>query len=156
MNTHIARYDERRFDGRRQFALFPDRVEVSGVSFLGGRFEERVPLQGLNAAPDRLWTRPAGFWSGIAMVIFFSIIPMGFEAILSWWWKGLCWVLAAGGALLALATSRRVEWAVFRNSSGIAVLTIARVGPLRDQFEQFVDAIRKATANVQNVSRSDT
>lgn len=159
MSTPIARYDERRFDGRRQFQLFPDRIEVSGASFLGARFEEHVPLEGLSAAPDRLWTRAAGFWSGIGLAIVLSIIPLGFDAVLSSWWKGLCWVLAAGGVLLALATSRRVEWAVFRNSAGIAVLTIARAGPHRDQFQGFVDAVRKATvtrSTVQNVNHTDT
>jgi hypothetical protein len=151
VDTAVAKYEERRFDGKRLFELFADRIVVSGGASLGARFEERVSLDTLTAVPDRLWTRPAGFWSGVGMAIVFSLIPLGFESVLSSWWKGLFWVGCASGVLLALATSRRIEWAVFRNTSGVRVLAVARAGPNRDHFEPFIEAVRQAIVNCSQV-----
>ena len=144
MDTPVATYAERRFDGRRLFELYPDRVAITGIASLGARFELNISLDALLPTADRLWARPSGFWSGIGMLIVFSIAPMGFASVLSPWWKGLFWVSAVGGLLLALATSRRIEWAVFRNAAGTETLTIARSGPNRDNFQTFVDAVRAA------------
>ena len=152
MSDRIAKYEERRFDGKRLFELFGDRMLVSGARSLGPRFEQRVELRSLNAIPDRLWTRPPQFWGGIAMAVIFSTISIGFETSLPSYWKALFWVLFAAGALLALATSRRIEWAVFRNLSGLHALDVARIGPDRDHFEEFVDATQQAIIDTSRVS----
>jgi hypothetical protein len=144
VDAPVATYAERRFDGRRLFELYTDRIAISGTAFLGARFELNISLDALAPDPDRLWARPNGFWSGVGMFVVFSTGPSGFASVLSPWWKGLSWVLAAGGLLLALATSRRIEWAVFRNAAGVELLTIARAGPSRDNFQVFVDAVRGA------------
>ena len=158
MDTPTATFTERRFDGRRQFELYSDRIAISGIASLGARFELNIDLDALVPAPDRLWARSRGFWSGIGMLLVFSTIPLGFEAVLSSYWKGLSWVLAAGGLLLALATARRIEWAVFRNSAGIELVTIARSGPDRDNFQRFVDAVRTAiiARRKERSDRTDT
>ena len=157
MNQALAHFDERRFDARRHFDLFPDSVIVSGTTSFGTRFEERVELDELSSHPDKLWTRHASFWGGIAMAIIFWILPMGFASVLSSWWKTLFWVWAVAGVLLAIATARRVEWAIFRNSSGVRVLAIARAGPDKGRFDEFVAAVRDAIANrPRNLQRADT
>ena len=144
MDTPVATYAERRFDGRRLFELYANRIAISGTASLGARFELNISLDALVPAPDRLWARPNGFWSGIGMLVVFSTVPLGFASVLSVWWKGLFWGLAVSGLLLALATSRRIEWAVFRNAAGVQLLTIARSGPSRNNFQAFVDAVRGA------------
>jgi hypothetical protein len=157
VNQAITQFDERRFDGCRHFELLPDSVLVSGTTAFGTRFEERVDLDALSSHPDRLWTRHAGFWSGIAMAIVFWILLMGFANVLSPWWKILFGVWAVAGVLLALVTARRIEWAVFRNSLGVRVLAIARAGPDHARFDEFVRAIREAVVDRQrNVRRTDT
>ena len=83
--------------------------------------------------------------------MFLSIIPLGFPTALSTWWKGLFWVLAFSGVLLSLATWRRVEWAMLRNSAGTETVTIARAGKDRDSFESFVPAVIAAVTARQNV-----
>jgi hypothetical protein len=157
VNQAIAQFDERRFDGRRHFELFSDSVRVSGSTVFGTRFEERVDLDLLSSNPDKLWTRHAGFWSGIGMAVVFWVLPMGFANVLSSWWKGLFWGWAVTGVLLALVTARRIEWAVFRNSSGVRVLAIARAGPDRARFDEFVGAIQLAVTKRQsNAPETDT
>jgi hypothetical protein len=57
------------------------------------------------------------------------------------------------GVLLAAATARRIEWAIFHNLSGIRVLTVARAGPDKEHFDEFVAAVRDAIANHQRKDR---
>ena len=144
MSDAIATYSERRFDGRREFVLFPDKVEISGNASLGARFAVTVQLNSLVPVADRLWARSPGFWQGVVMAIVCVTLAQASASVLSRYWIGLLWVIAVGGALLAAATARRIEWAVFKNSAGAEVLTVAKAGPSRAEFEQFVSSIAHA------------
>ncbi|MBK9099037.1 MAG: hypothetical protein IPM14_13125 [bacterium] len=141
MSDAIATYSERRFDGRREFTLFADKVAISGTTSLGPRFEMTVQLNSLVPVADRLWARSRGFWQGIVLAVVSAILALGFTEVLPQFWMGLLWVVAVGGVLLAAVTFRRVEWASFNNSAGTPVLTIAKVGPKREEFDRFVSAI---------------
>ena len=127
---------------------------ISGTNALGPRFELKVPLETLKPEPDRMWARPAGFWSGVSMLVICGSIPLGFETALPSYWKGLAWTLAIGGALLAIATCRRVEWAIFRNAVGTEAVTIARAGKNRDGFQAFVAAVNAAVISKRESIKS--
>jgi len=152
MSEVIANYSERRFDGSRLFELYPDGVAISGGHSLGPRFEQKVPLEGLSPVPDKMWARPGGFWGGIWMLIIFAAIPLGFRGVLPAQGQGLFWVLATGGALLALATSRRVEWAIYRNASGTPLLSIAKSDNNAMEFQKFIDALNNAISRAKSAA----
>jgi hypothetical protein len=45
------------------------------------------------------------------------------------------------GALLSIATAKKVEWVRFSTDAGIVVLDVARAGKNRDKFDTFVEAL---------------
>ncbi len=155
MDQLIATYNERRFDGRRVFHLFRDHISISGNTALGPRFELTVPLKTLTPTPNRYWGRQNGFWSGVLTLVLLGAIPVGFAAVLTPWWKGLFGVLAVGGLLLALATARRIEWAVFCNAMGQETVNVARSGPDQAQFQSFVTAVSGAIASAAETASHD-
>lgn len=136
-------YSENRFDGQRVFKLLPDRVIVSGKQSLGGEFEQTIMLETLQPIVNKFRARPQGFWSGIIMVILAFVLTQGVGLLLTSYWGGLVMVFGIGGLLLSLATSRKVEWVIFKSSSGADALAIARVGKDRSNFEPFVQSILK-------------
>lgn len=137
----VASYSEKRFDGHRVFQLLPDRVIVTGKQSLGGEFEQTIMLETIQPVINRFRTRPQGFWSGISMAILAVTLTQGFGLHLTSYWGGLVMVLGIGGLLLSLATSRKVEWVIFRSSGGADVLTIARAGTEKNNFESFVQSL---------------
>ena len=50
----LMTYAERRFDGKRAFQLFADRVVIRGSEALSSEYEQIVRLDSLNAEFDRL------------------------------------------------------------------------------------------------------
>ena len=137
----LMTYSERRFEGHRDFELQADRVLVRGKEFLAGEFEQIVLLDTLRPEINRMWARPRGFTSGITLLIACLGIKQGFGLSVFSYWGGLAVVLAVGGALLALITSRKIGWVVFKSRAGVDALTIARSGPDKEQFDAFVEAI---------------
>jgi hypothetical protein len=154
-DVSIARYEEKRFDGKRLFDLRHDHLAIAGSTSLGPRFESKVPLNALISEPDKMWTRPRGFWQGIVLLVGCVTVSMGFEPVLSSWWEGLFVCLAAAGALLSLATWRRVEWVVFRNLAGTPTVNIARSAGKDEKFDQFVQALRVAIDACKNACASN-
>jgi hypothetical protein len=150
MGDVIASYSERRFDGTRLFELYRDCVAISGGHSLGPRREQKVPLEALSPDPERIWVRPDGFRGGILMMIVFAVPPLVFGSVLSLNLKGLLWGLAGAGALLALATERRVEWANYRNTGGTTVLSIARSENGFAEFQKFLEAINDAVREAKS------
>jgi hypothetical protein len=144
METPIATYKEQRFDGKRNFTLFSDRVTITGGDTLGARYDLTVPLASLNPNADRVWRRPNGFGAGVTVLVVSIGVLQAFQSAIVPGWKGWFVASALVGLLLALGTMRRVEWAVFRNSMGQAILSVARAGPQRKNFEGFVGAVKAA------------
>lgn len=154
--THpIATYRERRFDGKRTFELFADRVQIRGSTQLSSDFEISVPLKTLNPVPMRLRLRNKAFWAGAWMLIgsvigstvLYSALHVSYAspAFL------LVAVVGAGGCALMLATARKVEFASFQSTAGVHVLDIARAGPDAVHLDTFVQLV---TASIQTASAS--
>jgi hypothetical protein len=137
----LMTYFERRFDGHRAFELQSDRVLVKGREFLGAEFEQTIMLDMLRPEVNHARTRTRGFGEGITIVIAALGIKQGFGLSVFSYWGGLAIVLAVGGALLTLATSRKINWVVFKSRAGVDALTIARSGPDKEQFDAFVQKI---------------
>ena len=144
MMVELGGYRERRFDGKRDFELFEDRLEVVGGASLGSKFELNVPLATLSSEIDRYWSRPPGFWSGVLMALIFFVGPQCFGDSIAPSLLGLLTVFAIGGVLLAVVTRNRVEWAAFKNHAGATGIDIAKIGPDAPEFENFVRSISQA------------
>jgi hypothetical protein len=65
----IATYNETRFDGKRTFQLFEDKIVVTGKATLGGDFEIAIPLASLTPSVARSRSRHRLFFGGIWIVI---------------------------------------------------------------------------------------
>ncbi len=60
----LAQYSERRHEGRRDFTLYLDRVEIRGKEYLGADYETTVRLKTLVPEIDRMRTRTRTFATG--------------------------------------------------------------------------------------------
>lgn len=65
----LATYQERRFERKCDFELYPDTIHVAGrVGY--GRFEATIPLNTLEANFDRLWVYRRLFYAGAFACLF--------------------------------------------------------------------------------------
>ena len=65
MEEPAATYREARFELRRRFDLYPDRIRVAGRGLYFGRFDAAIPLSVLRPEPDRQWVRGQMFRYGV-------------------------------------------------------------------------------------------
>ncbi len=140
----IATYAEQRFDGKRTFELFADRVVVRGKTTLRSDFEVTVPLASLTPEFARVRARYSGFFAGLAImtssaVLAFVVAQISakdpFEAV------GFLGFVGLIGFLLSAATAAKVEWVTFASDAGVTLLTIARAGKEKARFDSFVHVL---------------
>lgn len=137
----IASYQERRFDGQRNFELFHEHLTIKGKEAFGAEFETTIPLNTLSPIVSHLRTRDRGFWSGLAMILIaISLLQSGALTITSYW-GGLTAVMVVAGALLSIATARKIEWIQISSHAGLVSVNIARVGPDKSKFDQFFSSL---------------
>jgi len=132
-----ARYRDSRFDGHQLFELGARDIKVSGKHFTRGKFAVTVPLWLLSPVVHRRSARPGGFSDGVVLLLAWPVKAM-LELSWSTHWGGFLVVLGGIGAVLTLATLRRVHWAEFRTRSGTSVFSVGQAGPQRREFEAFV------------------
>ena len=141
----VARYREVRIDGKRHFELFNDAIRVHGTATFQSDIDTTIPLADIQPRIIRLRIRHRAFWTGlwitiggtlgfITLVAGFQLDPMGLA-------PGLLGCIGAGGVLTSLATLRKVEFARFESKAGVAVLDVARAGPDKGSYDEFVARI---------------
>ncbi len=145
MTQPVATYRERRFDGKRTFELFDDRVRIVGSTQLSSEFDFAVQLSSLNPEPMRMRFRNKGFWAGTWMllgsIIGCTVLLSGMQASYASAAFVLVAVIGASGFALMLATARKVEFVGFQNSAGLRVLDIARSGPDAGRLDSFIELV---------------
>jgi hypothetical protein len=150
----LAQYSERRHEGRRDFALYSDRIEIRGKEYLGAEYEMTIVLKTLTPEIDRWRGRnkscTAGFWLFFGSVIVAFILMRGFDHPAIGGATGPLWALALCGAFMLLATWRRETYAIFKADSGVAALSIAKEGRQREQFEDFVSLVQRQIRAARN------
>jgi hypothetical protein len=147
-------YLETRFSGRRRFELHPDKICIQGKTFLISDFDISVKLKDLDPNYQRLRVREKAFVSGIWLII----VPLITAEILHSAFKvsfenpvmGLMFCFSVCGAVTCVATFRKVEFYQFKNSSGIAVLDIARSGKDKKHFDKFVEQLVSCIKHLEN------
>lgn len=150
----IARYSERRHEGRRDFTLLPDRIEIKGKEYLGADYETTVLLKTLAPEIDRMRTRSktftAGLWLFLVPAIVAFILVQGFAQPALSGVSSMLLALAFCGAFVILATLKKEAYAVFKSTSGVATLSIAKEGNERERFDDFVVAVQRQIMSIRN------
>ena len=140
-------YSEQRFDGKRTFQLFPDRVVVRGAETLSSDYEQTIPVATLTPETTTIRYRhpqaSSAFWmmavsmAGLFVLMGYFHMPIEATPV----------VITAGlgviGLLLAVATYKKVEFVVFRSDAGVDVLSVARSGKQVGTFNAFVEGLRR-------------
>jgi hypothetical protein len=141
----LMTYAERRFEGTRTFQLFPDRVVIRGSEVLSAEYEQTVRLESLNAEFDHMWYRHPNFMHGIYLavgsLIAVSVLHSGFGMSVGTYLGGMAAVGVITGLLLAFATRKKVEYAVFKTQAGVAGLSVARSGKQVRDYDAFVQRL---------------
>ena len=149
----IATYREQRFDGKRVFELFADRVRICGSAQLSSEFETSIPLATLNPTPMRIRIRNKAFWSGLWMllgtVVLDTVLVSSFHVPPESFSVGLIGCIGMGGFVLMLATARKVEFISFTSTAGVHVLDLARSGPDARNLDSFVELV---STNISNAT----
>jgi hypothetical protein len=147
MEEPMATYQEARFELRRKFELFPDRVRVTGKGLHLGRFDVTVALSILRPQPNRVWIRGWLFRYGLWGLLFAACVagPVvavgGPEALARPWVVGVLGAVASVALILVVANVRPVEFAQFQTDAGVFALDVARVGPQTEDFDGFIDLL---------------
>lgn len=137
----IARYREKRFEGRRDFQLFDDRVVIVAKDYMGAESEVSVMLNTLVPVPNRARVRGSEFsWGVIMVVISFALLQSGTVDLFSYW-GGMAASMGVSGALIVLVTFRKIEWILLNSAIGIHSLSIAKSGPDEASFDAFVERL---------------
>jgi hypothetical protein len=143
----IATYREQRFDGKRVFELFPDRVRVRGSVQLQSEFDTTIPLNTLIPTPNLIRFRNKGFVHGVWMFLGAIILDTFLITSLHVPAENSVIMLIGGigfaGLVVMLIAARKVEFISFNSTAGIAVLDFARSGPDAANLDSFVGLVSK-------------
>lgn len=140
-------YSEQRFDGKRTFQLFPDRVVVRGAETLSSDYDQTIPLATLTPEATTMRYRHPQANSAVWMMavsmaglfVLMGYFKMPVEATPVVFTAGLGVI----GLLLGVATYKKVEFVIFRTDAGVDVLSVARSGKHAGEFDTFIEAIRR-------------
>jgi hypothetical protein len=145
--TPLATYTERLPQVRRDFRLYPDRVEVAARWTLGRSFRNTVRLADLSGQVNRFTVKnrwfPRAVMVGSCAVAFALVLSRSGYPELLRRTAALGWPVAGVAFLVALLCLPRRQFVHFPRSDGRPGLDICRAGPDRAQFEAFVGAVRK-------------
>ena len=134
-------YREKRFEGKRVFELFPERIRVQVDRNFGTKSDITIRLSILNHVPNRVWVRSkafqTGFWILFSAGILWGVFSGNFSHSLRTTKAFIVAAEAVTGLGLMLATVRRIEYVSFTSLAGVTVLDVARSGPDKAQFDVF-------------------
>lgn len=144
-------YDEQRFDGKRTFQLFAERIVVRGSESLSSAYEQTFALDTLRPEFDRTWYRSPYFLSGVKQTmgssIALSILHSGFGMTISTYLGALAAVGVVTGLLLMFAARHKVEYTVFKTQAGVAALSVARAGKQTCGYDIFIQRLIQQIQN---------
>lgn len=137
----IARYSERRFEGRRDFQLFEDRVLVIAKDSMGNESESSVMLDSLVPVLSRGRARSSAFsWAVMMVFIPLGLLQSGTLDLYSYW-GGMAFSICVAGVLVGIVTFRKIEWISLNSTVGILSLSIVKSGPDVASFDAFVERL---------------
>jgi len=141
----IATYSEVTLAGKRKYALYSDKIVIKGAGNWSYEFEQTLVLKKISPDYIRLRIRPTVAWISLSMFFLAGLacIVLIYEfAIQSRAIPGVLGIFSGSALIVALVTMRKVEYARFCSEDyGSVLLSVARSGPKRNQFDSFVQAL---------------
>ena len=164
MIESIGQYYEVRPNGRRQFELFKERVVVKSKT-PNADSVITIRLADLRPEPNLIRVRPKEFalavrmffGSILATLLAVALITFDFNTRVE---RMILFIPAGAFLFISLVifskTARKIEFTQFVSHHGKALLDVARCGPQRDRFDDFLDAlINQIQANQPHPDKSD-
>ncbi len=152
----ISTYHERRLDGRREFALYQERLMVLTRKWSGTGTWVTIRLNDLSLATTTIWTRSPIFRHGLSLFTGAAAITMLAA------WQGLtngfslptaivCGLLLAPGLAIVIAFGQPTEFVQFHKKEhrGTILVDIGRAGPESGGLDEFVTRIKSAIESNQ-------
>jgi hypothetical protein len=146
-DTPLAIYVERLPQVRREFHLFPDRVDIVASWTLGRTYGTTVRLADLSGQVNRFTVKNR--WLPRAIMV--ASAAVGFALVLSRpgypdlvrRLAGFGWPIAGLACVVAVFCWPRRQFVHFPRTSGKPGLDVCKAGPDRERFEDFVTAVRQ-------------
>lgn len=142
----LATYIERLPQVRREFRLFPDRVDIAAKWTLGRSFTTTVRLGDLSGQMNRFQVKnrwlPKAIVVASAAVAFALVLSRPGYSDLVRRVAVIGWPIAGLALIVALFCWPRRQFVHFPRSNGRPGLDICKAGPDRERFEAFVDQVR--------------
>lgn len=152
----IATFSEGRFSGKRFYNLSSDKIRVAGKVFLQNEFDIVLQLNTINPDFSIIRIRDKAFWSGIWLMLGASLVHALLTTVFGVTYEykvlGAFIVIGLAGAVLCLATFRKIEFYSFKNLAGITVLDIARSGSEKSKFDSFIKKLVHAIDQSKQVA----
>ncbi len=132
--------DRQRLIVDRTFELHEDRMRILATVGVGrAKVNLIVPLENIVLPPNRLWVRSGNFkWGGrlalvsvLGLIAAFLLQPASSEMLL------VSFVGLAAASFFLAFYCRRMEFKQYRNTSGVVVFDIGRIGPDAATFDAF-------------------
>lgn len=152
-------YMETRFRGKRTFALYSDRIDVTGKVFLQSDFDVSIPLSELSPNFAKVKVRDGIFFHGLALfvgfLILYGILSSVFHARADNFIVCLIAFLPFTGLILMAATFRKVEFCRFKTHAGLYVLDVARSGREQARYDEFIEKLTEAIRLAQRTAQTN-
>jgi hypothetical protein len=154
----IATYNEARFDGKRTFELFEDKVVVRGTTTFTSDFEVSVPLARIDPDFARLRLRNKNFWMGVWIMVVAWVLAsiVGEVTDKAYHVVGILVGIGLVGILIAAATARKVEWVQFKTDGGVVAFDLARAGKEKNRLDSFVETLLAQISIAKDSARGDS
>jgi hypothetical protein len=140
----LQRYHEVTWEGHRTFELFEDRVVVD-VTRPSYQARATVRVADLRPDADIMFLRPLPGRLGMIGIAIGTLTTMFAATVL----RGdlRYFGMIGSGSLILLSVivagcfARKVEYAFFKNHSGVTLLTIALSGPDKARYREFISSL---------------
>ena len=143
----LSTYADRLLQVRRQFLLYPDRVEVVATWTLGKKHHNVVKLTDLQQQPKTITIRNRWCKRSItvAMLAAATAVVISRPGYSDWMRQAAnaVWGVAGAAAVVAVATFRKSRFARFARYDGTPGLDIGSAGPDARRFNEFTQAVQK-------------
>ena len=126
--------------GKRHFSLSEDSISIGKKR---GRPQATLLLKGLEPEYQTVRQRSPAFIAGLGGLVVALVLVVWGRDHISGDLYALAVITAASSPLLLLSSWRKTEHAVFKNTTGVAAISIARAGPDSSSFNLFVDELAR-------------
>ena len=126
--------------GKRHFSLSEDSISIVGNR---RRSQATLLLKGLEPEYQTVRQRSPAFVVGLGGLVVALVLFVCRRVFNSWDPIVLAVIIAGSSPLLLISSWRKTEHAVFKNTTGVDAISIARAGPDSSSFNLFVDELSR-------------